>query len=92
MRRMAGIRDVLGFHAHTVSGLKNAFREAADDYLETRAGAGKHPQKPYSASPMLRVDAEGHAKEALTAELSGKSLYPWSDDVLPKPAQKIVPR
>jgi len=31
---IAGIRDIVGFHAETVDDLKAAFREAVDDYLE----------------------------------------------------------
>jgi predicted HicB family RNase H-like nuclease len=33
--RIAGIRDGVGFHAHTVEGLRAAFHEAVEDYLET---------------------------------------------------------
>ena len=44
--RIAGIRDGVGFHADTVDGLRQAFHEAVEDYLETRAMIGKEPQKP----------------------------------------------
>jgi predicted HicB family RNase H-like nuclease len=42
--RIAGIRDGVSFHAETVSGLKAAFHEAVDDYIETCAKIGKEPQ------------------------------------------------
>ena len=29
--RIAGIRDIVGFHAETVTGLEKAFREAVND-------------------------------------------------------------
>ena len=32
---IAGIRDGVGFHADTVDGLRQAFHEAVEDYLET---------------------------------------------------------
>ena len=35
--RIAGIRDVVGFHADTVEGLREAFHEAVEDYIETCA-------------------------------------------------------
>ena len=35
--RVAGIRDGVGFHADTVGGLREAFYEAVEDYLETCA-------------------------------------------------------
>lgn len=44
--RIAGIGDVVGFHADTVESLKAAFHEAVDDYVEACAKAGKNPQKP----------------------------------------------
>ena len=33
--RLAGINDVIGFHGSTIVGLKAAFHEAVDDYIET---------------------------------------------------------
>ncbi len=44
--RIAEIRDGVGFHADTVDGLRQAFHEAVEDYLETCARIGKEPQKP----------------------------------------------
>ena len=44
--RIAGTRDGVGFHADTVDGLRRAFHEAVEDYLETCAKIGKEPQKP----------------------------------------------
>ena len=44
--RIAGIRDGVGFHADTVDGLRQAFHEAVEDYVETCAKIGKEPQKP----------------------------------------------
>ena len=84
--RIAGIRDGVGFHADSVEGLKEAFREAVDDYIETCARIGKEPQKPYSGRMMFRVDPEVHRKAARAAELSGKSLNQWAEDVLNRAA------
>lgn len=80
--RIAGIRDGVGFHADTVDGLRTAFHEAVEDYIETCAKIGKEPQKAYSGQVMFRVDPEVHRKAALAAELSGKSLNQWAEDVL----------
>lgn len=85
--QIAGIRDGVGFHADNVDGLRNAFREAVDDYLETCSRIGKDPQKPYSGKVMFRIDPEVHARAARAAELSGKSLNEWAGEVLAKAAK-----
>ncbi|NSY16595.1 type II toxin-antitoxin system HicB family antitoxin [Neorhizobium sp. AL 9.2.2] len=85
--QIAGIRDGVGFHADNVDDLRNAFREAVDDYLETCARIGKDPQKPYSGKVMFRIDPEVHARAARAAELSGKSLNEWAGEVLAKAAK-----
>ena len=85
--QIAGIRDGVGFHADSVDALKEAFYEAVDDYVATCAKIGKKPQKPYSGRVMFRVDPEVHRKAALAAELAGKSLNQWAEDVLNRAAQ-----
>lgn len=85
--QIAGIRDGVSFHADNVDDLRNAFREAVDDYLETCARIGKDPQKPYSGKVMFRIDPEVHARAARAAELSGKSLNEWAGEVLAKAAK-----
>jgi predicted HicB family RNase H-like nuclease len=79
---IAGIRDSVSFHADTVKGLQDAFHEAVDDYLETCAKLGKEPQKAYSGRVMFRVDPEVHRKAVLAADLAGKSLNQWAEEVL----------
>lgn len=80
--RIAGIRDMVGFHADNVEELKAAFQEAVEDYLETCASIGKEPQKAYSGKMMFRVSPDVHRKAVLAAELAGKSLNQWAEDVL----------
>ena len=80
--RIAGIRDGVGFHADSVEGLRAAFHEAVEDYLETCAKVGKEPQRAYSGQVMFRVDPEVHRRAALAAELAGKSLNQWAAEVL----------
>ncbi len=84
--RIAGIRDGVGFHADTVEGLREAFREAVEDYLETCVRLGKEPQRAFSGQMMFRVNPEVHRKAAIAAELAGKSLNQWAEEVLGKAA------
>ena len=88
--RIAGIRDVIGFHADNVSDLIAAFHEAVDDYVETCKKVGKDPQKAYSGNLMLRIDPAVHSKAVIAAELSGKSLNQWSEEVLAREAQRLA--
>lgn len=84
--RLAGISDGVGFHADTVEALRDAFQEAVEDYIETCEKVGKEPQKAFSGQVMFRVDPEVHRKAALAAELSGKSLNQWAEEVLGRAA------
>lgn len=90
--RLAGINDVVGFHAETVADLKDAFREAVDDYIATCERLGKSPDKPYSGQIMVRVDPQVHAKAALAAELCGKSLAKWTEERLREAAERDTQR
>lgn len=84
--RIAGIRDGVGFHADSVAELREAFHDAVEDYLETCASIGKEPQKAFSGQMMFRVNPELHRKAAIAAELAGKSLNQWAEDVLNRAA------
>lgn len=84
--RVVGIRDGVGFHADNVTDLQAAFHEAVDDYIETCARIGKDPQKPFSGNVMFRIAPEVHRRAAVAAELAGKSLNQWAEEVLRKAA------
>ena len=80
--RIAGINDVVGFHADDAAGLVSAFHEAVDDYLTTCASVGKAPEKTYSGRVMVRIDPAVHARAALAAQLSHVSLNQFSEEAL----------
>ena len=80
--RVAGLRDGITFHADSVPALVEAFREAIDDYVATCAKIGKVPERPFSGKMMVRVDPALHAKSAEAAQLAGKSLNQWTEEVL----------
>ena len=67
--RLAGIRDIVGFHGSSVRELKKAFKEAVDDYLAFCKQEGVPPRRPYSGRLMLRIEPELHAKIAAKAEI-----------------------
>lgn len=80
--RIAGLRDIVSFHAESVTELRAAFEEAVDDYVETCAKAGKTPEKSASGKMMLRVPPEVHGSALVAAEAAGKSLNQWATEVL----------
>jgi predicted HicB family RNase H-like nuclease len=88
--RLAGITDGVHFHGETVEELRKAFREAVDGYVETCARIGKTPQRPYSGQLMVRINPEVHARAALAAELSGKSLAKWTEERLREDADRVL--
>ena len=89
--RLAGIEDGVGFHADTVAGLKEAFHDAVEDYIETCERIGKAPEKPYSGTVYLRVDPTTHAKAAMAAKLAGKSLNQFGQEALERAAEVLLP-
>lgn len=80
--RLAGIRDIVGFHASTVDALQAAFHESVDDYCEACTKLGQAPQKPASGKLMLRVAPEVHSAALIAAQASGVSLNQWAGKVL----------
>ena len=85
--RIAGIRDVVGFHAETVAGLEKAFHETVNDYVKACAALGQSPNKPVSGNMMLRVPTDVHASAIEAAELAGVSLNQWAANALRTAAQ-----
>ncbi len=86
--RLAGINDIVGFHGSTIAELKGAFHEAVDDYIETCRKTGKVPERPFSGKVMFRIAPEVHARAALAAQLQGKSLNQWAEEVLAEAAKQ----
>jgi predicted HicB family RNase H-like nuclease len=80
--QIAGINDVVGFHAESVAELEAAFRDAVDDYVATFERIGKSPERPFSGRVMFRVDPRIHARAALAAQLRGVSLNQWAEEAL----------
>lgn len=78
------INDIIGFHGTSLKEMKAAFKEAVDDYLEYCKKTGKEPNKPYTGKVMFRIDPAIHAKAVMAAQLSGKSLNQWAEEVLDK--------
>ena len=67
--------------------LREAFREAVEDYLATCAKLGREPQKPYSGKLSLRIEPDVHATIAIKAALADMSINQWIADTVRRAAQ-----
>jgi predicted HicB family RNase H-like nuclease len=74
---IAGINDVIGFHADSVEDIRKVFHETVDDYLVTCEKIGREPNKPYSGKVTLRLPPGLHAQLAVQAQANGSSLNNW---------------
>ncbi|MBQ9579228.1 MAG: type II toxin-antitoxin system HicB family antitoxin [Ottowia sp.] len=75
--QLAGIRDCILFQSDNATGLRQAFEEAVDDYLQCCEEIGKAPQRPFSGRMMLRVPPALHAAASSAAAQAGQSLNEW---------------
>ena len=80
--RIAGISDIITYEGESVAEIRQAFEESVDDYLKHCAEIGKEPNKPYSGKVVLRIDPSLHARLAVKAQASGKSLNQYATEVL----------
>jgi predicted HicB family RNase H-like nuclease len=72
--RIFGINDLVTFEGTSVSGLKKAFREAVNDYIETCKELNKLPEKSYKGVFNVRVPANLHKRAALAATQNSITL------------------
>lgn len=72
--KIIGIADLITFEGDSVKTLKEAFIEAADDYLAVCEQMGKDPRKSYKGSFNIRISPELHKEAAIMANMRGVSL------------------
>jgi predicted HicB family RNase H-like nuclease len=87
--RLAGIDDIVTFHAETPAGVPKAFHEAVDSYLKTCKRLGREPDRPYSGKLFVRVDPKVHAQVMRAAALCGMSFNEWGEEVLRRAAADV---
>jgi predicted HicB family RNase H-like nuclease len=77
-----GVNDLITFEGTSVSGLKNSFQEAVDDYVETCKALGKSPDKTYKGVFNVRVSSGLHRKIATFAAQNDITLNDFVRSVL----------
>ena len=68
------VRDLITYEAETAKGLKKAFHDSVNDYLETCEAEGIEPDKPYSGSFNVRPGVALHEQLARMAAIRGRSI------------------
>ena len=75
-------RDVITFQGTSARGLRKAFRDSVDDYIEFCSKRREPPDKPFSGQFVTRISPELHRQLNLAASSSGKSLNAWVSEQL----------
>jgi predicted HicB family RNase H-like nuclease len=72
--KVIGINDLVTFEGSSVTELKDAFKEAVEDYLELCKELNRQPDKMYKGSFNVRVPMNLHRKAALIASQKNWTL------------------
>jgi predicted HicB family RNase H-like nuclease len=72
--RIVGINDHITYEGDSVKSLRQDFKSALDEYLETCTGLGKTPEKAYKGSFNVRIEPALHRQLAVYSSSHGKSL------------------
>lgn len=72
--KIEAIVDLVTYEGETAKEVKTAFEEAVESYLETCKLVGKKPDKPYTGTFNVRVNAELHRKAAILSKQRSISL------------------
>lgn len=80
--KITGINDLVTFEGKSVKELKAAFKEAADDYIQTCKELGKPTEKSYKGSFNVRVPSEIHRQAAAIAAQKKLSLNDFVKEAL----------
>lgn len=72
--KLIDISGFVNFESDSVKGLKKAFKEAVEDYLDTCHNLKKSPDKTYRGSFNVRIPSELHREAAIFASIKNISL------------------
>ena len=80
--RVEFIRALVSYEGTDVATLRQAFREAVDDYLQTCAEQGQQPEKPFKGSFNVRISPQLHQRIAAGAASKGVTINKYIADIL----------
>lgn len=80
--RLEFIRDLVTYEGEDAKGIKAAFREAVDDYLQLCEAEGRKPDVPLKGSFNVRPGPDLHRRAMLYAKRRGLNLNTVVSDAL----------
>ena len=72
--KIIGINDRITYEGDNVKYLRQDFKDAVDEYLETCSQLGKNPEKVYKGTFNVRITPTLHRQLALYSASTGKTL------------------
>ncbi len=76
------IRSLISYEGTDIKGLRQAFEEAVDDYLELCQQEKIEPEQPFKGSFNVRTGSDLHRKAVLYAKENGSNLNKVVTDAL----------
>ena len=84
--RIEFIRALVSYEGTDVGSLRQAFREAVDDYLKACEAQHRLPEKPFKGSFNIRISPQLHQRIAARAANKGMSINGYIAEILEKHA------
>ena len=78
------IKALISYEANDAEGIKRAFKDAVEDYLNMCEEAGLTPEKPFKGSFNIRAGHKLHEKIALAAQRENLSINKFICAILEK--------
>lgn len=90
--RIEFIRALVSYEGRDVDALRQAFREAVDDYLQTCEDQGRKPERPFKGSFNIRINPQLHQRIAAHAADNGMTINRYIAEILEKHVGDAVSR
>ncbi len=88
--KVIGTRDVITFQGKSVDELKQAFYDSVEAYRALSKKRGREPEKSFSGKIPFRTTPEIHLSIYKAAQLEGRSVNAWINNVLAEAAQRTL--
>lgn len=80
--RVINTKDIISFHANTLSEVRQIFTDIIDTYLIECEEENISPSKPYSGKFNLRIDFNLHRELSIEAAQEGLSLNDLTENLI----------